>query len=156
MVTVHAAVPDYYAVSGYCRLTMSPRQVGWRQYSREHGNNDMAVDLATAPYGRQMVAGTWRAMHSEMSGRRLTPLFVDSAPRQLPLLENTQQQLPTLRAGAASNSGRLRQFTWIYAADGFHRRHGLDTFFRCPRHHRRHRRGLIFSSESGPRFQRNL
>ncbi len=37
---------DYYAVSGSCRLDQANLlQAGWRQYLRERGNNDMAVDL---------------------------------------------------------------------------------------------------------------
>ena len=37
---------DYYAVSGSCRLgSENLIQAGWRQYLRERGNSDMAVDL---------------------------------------------------------------------------------------------------------------
>lgn len=37
---------DYYAVSGYFRVNYKNLvQVGWRQYLREKGNNDMALDL---------------------------------------------------------------------------------------------------------------
>lgn len=37
---------DYYAVSGYGRFDLSNLvQLGWRQYIRERGNNDLAVDL---------------------------------------------------------------------------------------------------------------
>ena len=37
---------DYYAVSGFCRFdNINLVQAGWRQFLREHGNNDMAVDL---------------------------------------------------------------------------------------------------------------
>lgn len=36
---------DYYAVSGYCRVGGENLvQLGWRQYLRERGNSDMAVD----------------------------------------------------------------------------------------------------------------
>ena len=37
---------DYYAVTGFCRFdNVNLAQIGWRQYLRERGNNDMAVDL---------------------------------------------------------------------------------------------------------------
>ena len=37
---------DYYAVTGYWRFDyLNDLQVGWRQFLREKGNNDMAVDL---------------------------------------------------------------------------------------------------------------
>lgn len=43
---------DYYAVSGYCRFDNTNLvQAGWRQYLRERGNNDMAVDLG---YSRRL------------------------------------------------------------------------------------------------------
>lgn len=33
---------DYYAVSGFCRFdNINLVQAGWRQFLREHGNNDM-------------------------------------------------------------------------------------------------------------------
>lgn len=43
---------DYYAVSGSCRLGSENLVLaGWRQYLRERGNNDMAVDLG---YSRRL------------------------------------------------------------------------------------------------------
>ncbi|MDE7305412.1 MAG: PorV/PorQ family protein [Alistipes sp.] len=37
---------DYYAVTGYWRFdNFNLTQIGWRQFLRERGNNDMAVDL---------------------------------------------------------------------------------------------------------------
>ncbi|MBQ2393653.1 MAG: hypothetical protein II303_05705 [Alistipes sp.] len=37
---------DYYAVSGYWRFDMNNTlQVGWRQYLREKGNRDSALDV---------------------------------------------------------------------------------------------------------------
>ena len=34
---------DYYAVTGFCRFdNVNLAQIGWRQYLRERGNNDMA------------------------------------------------------------------------------------------------------------------
>lgn len=43
---------DYYAVSGSCRIgPANLLQAGWRQYLRERGNNDMAIDLG---YSRRL------------------------------------------------------------------------------------------------------
>lgn len=43
---------DYYAVTGMCRFdNINLAQIGWRQYLRERGNNDMAVD---AGYSRRL------------------------------------------------------------------------------------------------------
>ena len=43
---------DYYAVTGFCRFdNVNMAQIGWRQYLRERGNNDMAVDLG---YSRRL------------------------------------------------------------------------------------------------------
>lgn len=37
---------DYYAVSGFMRIdNVNLAQIGWRQYLREPGNNDMALDM---------------------------------------------------------------------------------------------------------------
>lgn len=41
-----AGQADYYAVTGYWRFdNFNLTQIGWRQFLRERGNNDMAVDL---------------------------------------------------------------------------------------------------------------
>lgn len=46
---------DYYAVTGFCRFdNVNLAQIGWRQYLRERGNNDMAVDLG---YSRAWATG---------------------------------------------------------------------------------------------------
>lgn len=46
---------DYYAVTGFCRFdNVNLAQIGWRQYLRERGNNDMAVDLG---YSRRLATG---------------------------------------------------------------------------------------------------
>ena len=93
---------DYYAVSGFCRFdNVNLAQVGWRQYLREHGNNDMAVDLG---YSRRM-GDNWslgvvaRYMHLKRPDISADALAVDlSAAYQLPL-ENVGSY-STLRAGA--------------------------------------------------------
>ena len=93
---------DYYAVSGYCRFdNVNLAQIGWRQYLREHGNNDMAVDLG---YSRRM-GDKWslgvvaRYMHLKRPEISADALAVDlSAAYQLPL-ENVGS-FSTLRAGA--------------------------------------------------------
>ena len=93
---------DYYAVSGFCRFdNVNLAQVGWRQYLREHGNNDMAIDLG---YSRRM-GDNWslgvvaRYMHLKRPDISADALAVDlSAAYQLPL-ENVGSY-STLRAGA--------------------------------------------------------
>ena len=93
---------DYYAVSGFCRFdNVNLAQIGWRQYLREHGNNDMAVDLG---YSRRM-GDNWalgivaRYMHLKRPEISADALAVDlSAAYQLPL-ENVGSY-STLRAGA--------------------------------------------------------
>lgn len=46
---------DYYAVSGFWRFdNINLAQIGWRQYLRRPGNNDMAVDLG---YSRRVGNG---------------------------------------------------------------------------------------------------
>lgn len=93
---------DYYAVSGFCRFdNVNLAQIGWRQYLREHGNNDMAVDLG---YSRRM-GDKWslgvvaRYMHLKRPEISADALAVDlSAAYQLPL-ENVGS-FSTLRAGA--------------------------------------------------------
>lgn len=56
---------DYYAVTGFCRFdNVNLAQIGWRQYLRERGNNDMAVDLAIRAAWRQVAVGlVGRYMH---------------------------------------------------------------------------------------------
>ena len=93
---------DYYAESGFCRFdNVNLAQIGWRQYLREHGNNDMAVDLG---YSRRM-GDNWalgivaRYMHLKRPEISADALAVDlSAAYQLPL-ENVGSY-STLRAGA--------------------------------------------------------
>ncbi|WP_296004562.1 PorV/PorQ family protein [uncultured Alistipes sp.] len=57
---------DYYAVTGYWRFdNFNLTQIGWRQFLRERGNNDMAVDLG---YSRRIgdrwaVGAITRYMH---------------------------------------------------------------------------------------------
>lgn len=93
---------DYYAVTGYCRFdNVNLAQIGWRQYLRERGNNDMAVDLG---YARR-IGDKWsvgivgRYMHLKRPETSADALAVDlSAAYALPL-ENLGSY-STLRAGA--------------------------------------------------------
>ena len=61
---------NYYAVTGYWRFdNFNLTQIGWRQFFREHGGNDMAVDLG---YSRRIgdrwaVGGVTRYMHFKRS-----------------------------------------------------------------------------------------
>ena len=71
---------DYYAVTGFCRFdNVNLAQIGWRQYLRERGNNDMAVDLG---YSRR-IGGNWavgvvaRYMHLKRPETSADALAVD-------------------------------------------------------------------------------
>ncbi len=93
---------DYYAVSGMCRFdNINLAQIGWRQYLRERGNNDMAVDLG---YSRRL-GGGWalgavgRYLHVKRPGTTADALAVDlSAAWRMPL--EGLGHYSTLRAGA--------------------------------------------------------
>lgn len=99
---------DYYAVTGYCRFdNFNLAQAGWRQYLREKGNNDMAVDLGySRRIGNQWAVGVV-ARYSRLKRHHVTAdaLAVDlSAAWQMPL-ENVGTY-STVRAGAKlSNLG---------------------------------------------------
>ncbi|HIY69260.1 MAG TPA: PorV/PorQ family protein [Candidatus Alistipes intestinigallinarum] len=93
---------DYYAVSGSCRLgSENLIQAGWRQYLRERGNSDMAVDLG---YSRRIndrwaVGIVARYLHLSRPEISADALAADlSIAYQLPL-ENLGSY-SALRAGA--------------------------------------------------------
>ncbi|MEG1863824.1 MAG: PorV/PorQ family protein [Alistipes sp.] len=93
---------DYYAVTGsYAINHQNFAQIGWRQYLRERGNNDMAVDLG---YTRRIndkwaVGIVARYMHLKRYKQTEDALSVDlSAAYTLPL-ENIGSY-SSLRAGA--------------------------------------------------------
>lgn len=99
---------DYYAVSGFYRFdNVNLAQIGWRQYLREHGNNDMAVDLGySRRIGERWAVGVvGRYMHLKRPEVSADALAVDlSAAFQLPL--EHVGSYSTLRAGAKlSNLG---------------------------------------------------
>ena len=80
---------DYYAVTGFCRFdNVNLAQIGWRQYLRERGNNDMAVDLG---YSRRLgdrwaVGIVGRYMHLKRPDDTADALAVDlSAAWSMPL-----------------------------------------------------------------------
>lgn len=93
---------DYYAVSGFCRFdNINLAQIGWRQYLRERGNNDMAVDLG---YSRR-IGDNWaigivgRYMHLKRPEVSANALAVDlSASWSMPL--ERLGSYSVLRAGA--------------------------------------------------------
>ena len=93
---------DYYAVTGFCRFdNVNLAQIGWRQYLRERGNNDMAVDLG---YSRR-IGGNWavgvvaRYMHLKRPETSADALAVDLSAAWSHPLENVGSY-STLRAGA--------------------------------------------------------
>ena len=115
---------DYYAVSGFCRFdNINLVQAGWRQFLREHGNNDMAVDLGYARRigDRWAVGIVGRYMHLKRPDISADALAVDlSAAWQRPL-ENVGSY-STLRAGAKLGNlgGYLRDTEYTlpdYCAD---------------------------------------
>ncbi len=122
---------DYYAVTGYCRFdNVNLAQIGWRQYLRERGNNDMAVDLG---YSRRM-GDKWaigivaRYMHLKRPETSADALAVDvSAAYALPL-ENVGSY-STLRAGAKLGNlgGYLKSTDYTLPMD-FTAGVALDTF----------------------------
>lgn len=65
---------DYYAVSGFCRFdNINLVQAGWRQFLREHGNNDMAVDLGYARrIGDRVAVGSVGPLHAPQTPRHLS------------------------------------------------------------------------------------
>lgn len=93
---------DYYAVTGYCRFdNINLAQIGWRQYLRGKGDNDMAIDLG---YSRR-IGDKWavgivaRYMHLKRPDTTADALSADlSAAYALPL-ENLGSY-SVLRAGA--------------------------------------------------------
>lgn len=112
---------DYYAVTGFCRFdNINLAQIGWRQYIRERGNNDMAVDLG---YSRR-IGQNWalgivaRYMHLKRLETTADALAVDlSAAYSLPL-ENIGSY-STLRAGAKLGNlgGYLRSTDYTLPMD---------------------------------------
>lgn len=122
---------DYYAVTGYCRFdNINLAQIGWRQYLRERGNNDMAVDLG---YSRR-IGDKWaigivaRYMHLKRHDSSADALSADlSAAYALPL-ENVGIY-SVLRAGAKLGNlgGYLRSTPYTLPMD-FTAGVALDTF----------------------------
>lgn len=99
---------DSYAVTGMYRFdNVNLAQIGWRQYLRERGNNDMAVDLGyTRRIGERWAVGiVARYMHLRRPDASADALAIDlSAAYALPL-ENIGTY-SVLRAGAkAGNLG---------------------------------------------------
>ena len=93
---------DYYAVTGFCRFdNVNLAQIGWRQYLRERGNNDMAVDLGYSRRigGNWAVGGVARYMHLKRPETSADALAVDLSAAWSHPLENVGSY-STLRAGA--------------------------------------------------------
>ena len=93
---------DYYAVTGFCRIdNANLLQAGWRQYLRERGNNDMAVDLG---YSRR-ITDRWaigvvgRYMHLKRPGASTDALAADLSLAYQQPLEGIGS-FSMLRAGA--------------------------------------------------------
>ncbi len=93
---------NYYAVTGYWQADRTNTlQLGWRQYLRESGNNDMAVDLGyTRRIGTEWAVGiVARYLHLKRPEVSADALAVDlSAGWSIPL--DGVGEFSSLRAGA--------------------------------------------------------
>lgn len=93
---------DYYAVTGFCRLdNFNLLQAGWRQFLRERGNNDMAVDVG---YSRRLgdrwsVGVVGRYQHLKRPQGSTDALAADLSVAYQQPLENVGS-FSILRAGA--------------------------------------------------------
>lgn len=99
---------NYYAVTGYMRFdNFNLAQIGWRQFLRERGNNDMALDLGySRRIGERWAVGlVGRYSHYKRPDKTFDALAVDlSAAYVLPL--EGLGSYSTLRAGVkAANLG---------------------------------------------------
>lgn len=93
---------DYYGVSGYWRVGMkSTIQGGWRQYLREKGNHDSALDLGyTHRLGERFsVAAVGRYMHLKRYEATADALAVDLSMGYAQPIEGWKHY-STFRAGA--------------------------------------------------------
>ncbi|MFR8225337.1 MAG: hypothetical protein ACLU9X_13555 [Alistipes shahii] len=132
---------DYYAVSGFCRFdNINLVQAGWRQFLREHGNNDMAVDLGYArrigdPVGRRHR----RPLHAPQTPRHLSRRAGRGFERRVAAAAGERRQLlDAARRRQAGQSGRVSPRYGIHPADGFHRGRGpRHVPHRCARNHGR-------------------
>ncbi|WP_295939840.1 PorV/PorQ family protein [uncultured Alistipes sp.] len=122
---------DYYAVTGFCRFdNVNLAQIGWRQYLREPGNNDMAVDLG---YSRR-IGDNWavgivaRYMHLKRPDISADALAADISVGWSYPLENVGSYT-TLRAGAKLGNlgGYLKDTPYTLPMD-FTAGAALDTF----------------------------
>lgn len=99
---------DYYATSGYWRWNPSNSlQLGWRQYRRERGNHDSALDIGYARrIGERWAVGlTGRYMHLKRPDESADALAVDLSAAWWKPVEGLGSY-STLRAGAKlSNLG---------------------------------------------------
>ena len=99
---------DYYGISGYWRFNPNNTlQLGWRQYLREKGNNDSALDVG---YGRRLgertsLAVTGRYLMLKRYEEKSEALAVDLAAAYVQPLTDWKHY-STLRLGAKlSNLG---------------------------------------------------
>lgn len=123
---------DYYAVSGYWRFDMSNTlQVGWRQYLREKGNRDSALDVG---YTRRLndewaIGVVGRYMHLKRYDETTDALAVDlSVGWQRPIAN--WERYSTLRVGAKiANLGGFLDHTDDHLPLSAKAGVSLETFF---------------------------
>lgn len=105
---------DYYAVTGFCRVAnRNLLQAGWRQFLRERGNNDMAIDVG---YARQL-SERWglgvvgRYVHLQRPGTTADALAADvSVACQLPVEGIGQYALVRVGAKLGNLGGYLGDY----------------------------------------------
>lgn len=122
---------DYYGISGYWRFDQKNTiQAGWRQYRREKGNHDSALDLG---YVRRLseewsLGVTGRYMVMKRYDDSVNALAADlSVAWSKPL---TWQRYTTLRAGAKlSNLGAYLDDTELDLPIDFTVGAALETYF---------------------------
>ena len=145
---------DYYAVTGFCRFdNVNLAQIGWRQYLRERGNNDMAVDLG---YSRR-IGGNWavgvvaRHMHLKRPETSADALAVDLSAAWSHPLENVGKLFDAARGRQAGQSGRLSERHALHPADGPDGGRGVGYVpQRRARDNRRHGSGLLLLAFESP------
>lgn len=146
---------DYYAVTGFCRFdNVNMAQIGWRQYLRERGNNDMAVDLGySRRLGERWAVGiVGRYMHLKRHDDTADALAVDLSVAWSQPLENVGSH-STLRVGGKLGNlgGYLGKTDYTLPMDltaGV----ALDTFLTdAHRNNRRGGLGLLFLPGAGAR-----
>lgn len=121
---------DCYAVSGYWRFdNTNLAQIGWRQFLREKGNHDMAIDLG---YSRRIgerwaVGAVVRYQHLKRNVNTGDALAVDlSAAWSLPLENVGSYSVVRLGAKLANLGGFVKRLSKVNGDDSHFTNSGCD------------------------------